>query len=81
MKVTVDVSVEDILVARLKEDYQMILKDQVNLKKSADVEGLAFYEIEDYMNNKRTLKHLKGVLSYYMIMEEFNEFIKGTENV
>ena len=81
MQVTVDVPFDQILVAQLKEDIRGIMKDQKVLKARADIDGLAFYEMEDYMNNKKLLKHLKGVLRYYMVMEDFNEFVKEIYDV
>lgn len=81
MKIEIDIETKDkIVLDVLKDDYinvkQNIHNIKLNMKQNHHV---ADHVMEDYKYNKKLLKAIKRVLSYYMIREDYIKFIEENE--
>jgi hypothetical protein len=79
MELLIEIDEVDIVVESLKKDYLYRLQDIRALKEKATEDGLLFHQVEDYNDDMRLIEGIKTVLSYYMINDEYRDFIREAE--
>lgn len=67
--------VTDIIVEELQESYRIMTDDMITI---AAMKKAPKHRKEDFEDQKKMRKAVKQVLSYYMVKEDFDAWVKKT---
>lgn len=82
-KIKIEIGYEEksrVVVETLQQDWISLYSQNLRLMRAMDERYLEEYEILDMRNNFHLLDGIEEVLKYYMIIEEFEIWIKMAED-
>lgn len=65
--------IDKIIVEELQESYRIMSNDMITI---SAMKKIPPHRQEDYDDQKKTRKAMKKVLSYYMVKEDFEDWVK-----
>lgn len=73
-----DEQADSIVVETLKETYEIMYSDMVKITK---MNPIPKHRQEDLHDQRKMRKHIRKVLSFFMVKEEYEEWLKDTGTI